>query len=72
MTTIAPTLTNVERLLADIDRLARVNQQLRTRIQNLELVEQAAHRLLSTKPAIERDARERLLAAIKRAEGVAA
>jgi hypothetical protein len=72
MTTIAPTPTNVERLLADVDRLSKVNRQLRARIQNLELVEQAAHRLLSAKPTMEREARERLLAALKRAEGVAA
>jgi hypothetical protein len=54
-----------------VDRLSRVNQQLRARVEVLEQVEVAAHRLLSAKPTMERDARERLLAAIKRAEVVA-
>jgi len=60
----------VDQLLRDLDRLAAANRQLRARVEALESVEVAAHRLPAAKPAADRDARERLWQAMARAEGV--
>jgi hypothetical protein len=60
----------VAHLLADVERLARANRRLSRRVEALEAVEVAAHRLLASRPHQDKDARERLLLALKGAEGV--